>query len=161
MKYTSIKQRIKEFLDYQTNPIEPVEWFVDLLYSFVLCLAFTMVDVEVVRTFQGLETVAQIYKWHMIIYSMEFIAPILLAYLQKRLIPLVCWIYFSTGLEDTFFYLLQFGRLPTKYFGMKLFGLFWEPQPNVVLVVNFLGFVIMLMYLAILNRISTGGIIRN
>ena len=155
-----IKQGAKKFLDrqigiYLTSPIERVEWFIDLLYFSFLVLTLTLVDVGVVRTFQILGTVdTQIYKWHVIFYSMEFIAPILLAYMQKRLIPLVCWIFFITGLEDTLFYLLQFGYLPPKYYGVKLLGLFSEPKPDTYLFINMLGMILMLVYLVILNKIS-------
>ena len=138
-----------------TGPIERVEWFIDPVYSLFLILALTMVDVGVVRTFQILGTVdTQIYNWHAIFYSMEFIAPILLAYMQKRLIPLVCWIFFITGLEDTFFYLLQYGYLPVKYYGIKLLGLIWEPDLDTFLFVNMLGIVLMVAYLAILDKTS-------
>jgi hypothetical protein len=117
---------------------------------------FSAIFVSSIRTFQGLETDTQIFKWHMILYPIEFFAPIFLAYIQKRIVPLSCWIYFIAGLEDTVFYLLQFGRLPTKYFGIRLFGVFLEPPLNIVLTINFLGIVLILTYFAILGRISKG-----
>ena len=155
-----IKRRAKEFLDrqteiYLTGPIERVEWIIDLLYSSFLIIALTLVDVGVLRTLQIFGTVdTQVQKWHIIFYSMQFIAPILLANVQKRLIPLVCWIFFLAGLEDTLFYLFQFGYLPVKYYGVKLLGFIWEPDRDTFLFINMLGIILMLVYLVILDKIS-------
>ena len=155
-----IRQRAEEFLDrqmgdYLTGPIERVEWFIDLLYSAFLIIALTIVDVGVLRTLQIFGMVdTQVREWHIIFYSTTFIAPILLAKLQKRLIPLVCWIYFLTGLEDSLFYLFQFGYLPVKYFGISLLGFIPEPDQDTYLFINMLGIIFMLEYLAILDKIS-------
>ncbi len=140
---------------YLAGPIERVEWFIDIGYSSFLVIALTMVDVGVLTTLQKLGTVdTQIYGWHVLFYSMDFILPVLLVYIQERLIPLLCWVFFIAGLEDTLFYLFQFGYLPVKFYGIKLLGFVPEPDQDTFLFVNMLGIILIVAYLAILDKIS-------
>lgn len=112
----------------------------NILVLVILCLFLTLLDILLVEVYyRPLNEWSKIWIWWAILGTIVVIAPVVLTYSIRNLIPLAMWLFFVFGLEDTVFYGLQ-GYLPNTYFGVYIFG-FWEPTLRLVLQVNALGLI--------------------
>lgn len=103
-----------------------------------LVLLLTILDIIVVETFyRPTGAWSQIWKYHLIYWTLIVTLPLIAAYKTQSLIPLLTYILFFFGVEDTLFYGLQ-GYLPKTYWGVSVAG-FWQPNLNLVLALNAVG----------------------
>lgn len=104
----------------------------------VLVLLLAILDIVVVETFyRPTAAWSQIWKYHTIYWMLIVALPLIASYKTQSLIPLLTYILFFFGVEDTLFYGLQ-GYLPKTYWGVNVAGI-WQPSLNLVLALNTVG----------------------
>jgi hypothetical protein len=57
-------------------------------------------------------------------------------------VPLICYLFFVLGGEDTLYYLFAIGRVPEVYRGIYFLGFLYAPSREVVLAALVLGVVL-------------------
>ena len=117
------------------------EWKKELVVLFAIVLGLTLLDIFVVETFyRPTADWGNIWKYHYLYWMLIVALPLIGAYFTKSLIPLLTYILFFFGVEDTLFYGLQ-GYLPEIYWGVSVAGV-WQPTLNTVLALNVAGMAI-------------------
>jgi hypothetical protein len=48
-------------------------------------------------------------------------------------VPLICYLFFTLGGEDTLYYLFAIGRVPEVYHGIYFLGFIFAPRKEIVL----------------------------
>lgn len=103
-----------------------------------LVFLLTMFDIIIVEVFfRPSSAWNQIWKYHIIYWTLIAALPLIASYKTCSLIPLLTYILFFFGVEDTLFYGLQ-GYLPKTYWGVSIAG-FWQPSLSLVLALNAAG----------------------
>lgn len=106
----------------------------------------TLLDIAVVETFyRPAADWANIWRYHMIYWALITVLPLLGSYFTKSLLPLLTYVLFFFGVEDTLFYGLQ-GYLPETYWGVTIAGIFNEPALQTVLWLNIIGLVLSVVF---------------
>ena len=69
----------------------------------------------------------------------EFFLPLAVSWLLNNRLPLLNYLFFTFGIEDTLFYLIAYKRIPEIYRGIYYLGVFFAPPKHVVLAGNLLA----------------------
>jgi len=77
--------------------------------------------------------------WWLPFWIMQLIFPLSASLLLKSRIPLISYILFVTGIEDTLFYLIAWQKVPQTYKGIYFLGVFYSPAREIVLTANSIG----------------------
>jgi hypothetical protein len=77
--------------------------------------------------------------WWFPFWVMQLVFPLSVSLLLENKIPLISYILFLTGLEDTLFHLIAWQRIPEIYKGIYYLGMFYSPTREVVVVGNMIG----------------------
>jgi len=113
----------------------------DLIALAAIMLGLTVLGIVVVETvYRPVSDWVNIWKYHYIYWALIATLPLIGAYYTKSLTPLLAYVLFFFGIEDTLFYGFQ-GYLPEVYWGVSVAGV-WQPTLNVVLALNVAGLVI-------------------
>ena len=123
-----------------------------------LVLGLTVLDIAVVETvYRPTGNWSNIYVYHMVYWVLIAVLPLVGAYKTQSLAPLLTYVLFFFGVEDTLFYGLQ-GYLPSIYWGVNVATL-WQPTVSTVLVLNVVGVsvcvVLLFLYQQFLNAKQT------
>jgi len=109
-------------------------YIASIVSSIVLMIALTLLDVLVVFFLllqKGL-LFALPFFWWFPFWVMEFTFPLCLILMFENKVPLICYLFFVLGGEDTLFYLLAVGRIPEIYHGIYFLGLVSSPTRELV-----------------------------
>lgn len=115
----------------------------------LIVFGLTVLDIAVVETvYRPTSDWGNIWKYHLVYWTLIVTLPLVAAYFTKSLIPLVTYILFFFGIEDTLFYGLQ-GYLPETYWGVNIAAIS-QPDLFTVLVLNVVGLCISAVVLVVL-----------
>jgi len=98
-------------------------------------IVVTLLDVWVVYFIlfrSGLLTDLPLFWWFPL-WVMEFTFPLCIILTFENKIPLICYVFFVFGGEDTLYYLFTAGQIPEKYCGIYFLGFIPSPAREVVI----------------------------
>ena len=86
--------------------------------------------------------------WWIPLGFIEFFLPLAVSWLLNSRLPLLNYLFFTFGVEDTLFYLIAYKKIPETYHGIYYLGVFFAPPKHVVLAGNLLavGLALTLVY---------------
>lgn len=78
----------------------------------------------------------------------QFFLPLSVSWLMHSRLPLLNYLFFTFGIEDTLFYLIATKSIPEIYHGIYYLGVFFAPPKHVVLLGNLvaIGIAVTLLY---------------
>ena len=106
-----------------------------LVSSITLMIALTLLDVWVVYFIllrSDLLTSLPLFWWFPL-WVMEFTFPLCIILTFENKIPLICYLFFVFGGEDTLYYLFTVGHMPEKYNGIYFLGFIPSPTREIVI----------------------------
>jgi uncharacterized membrane protein len=98
-------------------------------------IAVTLLDVWVVYFIlikSGLLTDLPFFWWFPL-WVMEFTFPLCIILTFENRLPVICYLFFVFGGEDTLYYLLTVGHMPERYIGIYFLGFIPSPAREVVM----------------------------
>jgi hypothetical protein len=110
-------------------------YVVSVVGSVVLMVSLTLLDVLVVHFLlwrNGL-LFGLPFHWWFPFWVMEFCFPLCLIMMLENKVPLICYLFFTLGGEDTLYYLFAVGRVPEVYQGIYFLGFIFAPRREIVL----------------------------
>lgn len=86
--------------------------------------------------------------WWIPMNFIVFFLPLAVSWLLHSKLPLLNYLFFIFGVEDTLFYLLAYRHIPEIYQGIYYLGVFYAPPKHIVLVGNLIavGLAVTLLY---------------
>jgi hypothetical protein len=78
----------------------------------------------------------------------QFFLPLAVSWLLNSKLPLLNYLFFTFGIEDTLFYLIAHKTIPEVYQGIYYLGVFFAPPKHIVLIGNLVavGLAVTLLY---------------
>ncbi len=134
--------------------MNPNRNFVEAMFATILILLFvTLLDIYVIvylwspsRTISfGSELP---WFWWIPLGFIEFFLPLAVSWFFNNRLPLLNYLFFVFGVEDTLFCLLAYKSVPEIYHGIYYLGVFFAPPKHIVLSGNLLavGLAVTLVY---------------
>jgi hypothetical protein len=119
-------------------------YFEAIFALIVLLVMLTLLDICVIKYFWLPNRTTSFgshlpWFWWLPFWTMQLIFPLSVSFLLENKIPLISYILFLTGLEDTLFYIIAWQKIPEIYKGIYYLGVFYSPTREVVLVGNLIG----------------------
>lgn len=74
--------------------------------------------------------------WWIPLGFIEFLLPLTVSWLLNNRLPLLNYLLFTFGVEDTLFHVLVWKRIPEIYHGIYYLGVFFAPPKHIVLAGN-------------------------
>ena len=86
--------------------------------------------------------------WWIPLNFIVFFLPLAVSWLLNSKLPLLNYLFFIFGVEDTLFYLIAYKTIPEVYHGIYYLGVFFAPSKHIVLVGNLVavGLAVTLVY---------------
>lgn len=112
----------------------------------VLMITLTLLDVYVIKYFwlpnRTTSFGSQLpWFWWLPFWVMQLTLPLGVSLLLNNRVPLVSYILFATGVEDTLFHIIAWQSVPDIYQGIYLLGVLYSPPRETVLTTNSVGIV--------------------
>jgi len=110
----------------------------------VMLIALTLLDVYVIKYLWLPNRTTSFgsrfpWFWWLPFWIMQLILPLSASLLLRSKIPLISYILFVTGIEDTLFNLIAWQEVPQTYKGIYFLGVFYSPAREIVLTANLIG----------------------
>lgn len=123
---------------------EEKSFYVAVFVLIIVLVMLTLLDVFVIKYFWLRNRTTSFgsdlpWFWWLPFWMMQLIFPLSASLLLSSKIPLVSYILFVTGIEDTLFHVIAWQSVPEIYYGIYLLGVLYSPAREIVLMANSIG----------------------